>query len=244
MELTPWYGDWKFWSAVVAWLSFMMNISPWILKKIRGTNLLLTAYPMISLSHKLGISNIQWHLRLENNGGRDLDISTISLAIGDENSLLSIPGMAYYERSAADQSILAGFKLKPGETWQGFVCFFERLSLDDQREYRSIDNSTRQELRRQTGSNTFPIISLELLDKIHSFYLRLFKFKSREHKATICVKTKDNQEFLFPGYRFTLYESDVSELISHTQRYTTGDGITWYSDINTWLQIQVSKNSD
>lgn len=244
MELMSWYSDWKFWSAVVAWLSFMMNILPWFLKKIRGTNLSLTAYPTISLSHKLGIANIQWHLRLENNGGRELDISSISLSIGDENQTFSIPGMTYYERSSADQSILAGFKLKPGELWQGFICFYERLTLDEQREYRSIENSTRQELKNNATLNNQPIISLKLLEKINSFYSRMFKFKSREHNVKICIKTKDDEDFFFSGYRFTLYESDISELISHTQRYTTGDGVTWHSDINTWLPIQVSKNNN
>ena len=244
MEFIPWYGDWKFWSAVVAWLSFMMNILPWIIKKTRGTNLSLTAYPSISLTHKVGITNIQWHLRLENNGGTELDISNIDLSIKDDDGTLTIPGKTTYEKNSIDQSILAGFRLKPGETWQGFVCFFEHLSIDDQREFRNIENETRQELKSQGTQPIPPILSPKLINRITTFYLRMFKFKPREYKVKICVKAKGGKEFFFPGYRFTLYESDVSEQISHSNRYMTGEGITWHSDINPWLQVSIIKNTD
>ena len=244
MEFTPWYSDWKFWSAVVAWLSFMMNITPWIIKKTRGTNLSLTAYPSISLSHRIGITNIQWHLRLENDGGAELDISSIDLSIKDGDGILIIPGKTTYEKNSLDQSLLAGFKLKPGETWQGFVCFFEHLSIDDQRELRNIENETRQELKSKATPNTQPLLSLKLFNRITALYTRTFKFKPREYIVKICVKTKDGKDFFFPGYRFTLYESDVSEQASHSSRYMTGEGITWYSDINTWMQVSIIKNSD
>lgn len=243
MEVTPWYNDWVLWSAVVAWLSFIMNTLPWITKKFRGSKLSLTAYPSISLSHKIGITNIQWHLRLENNGGTELDISNIDISISDNEGTINVPGKSSYEKNSLDQSLLAGFRLKPGEMWQGFVCFYEHLSIDDQREFRNIENETRKELKMATNQEIPSVLSPSLISRITTFYMRMFKFRPREYKVKVHIRTKCGKNFLFPGYRFTLYESDVAEQASHTSRYFNGEGITWYSDINTWLQISMIKDS-
>ncbi|MNJ21396.1 hypothetical protein D3C77_157460 [compost metagenome] len=244
MDSTPWYLDWKLWSAAVAWLSFLMNITPWIKRRLKGKNLILTTYPSLSLSHRIGITNIQWHLRIENTGGRDLDISKVFLRIGEKGEI-NTPLITTYEKSQAEQTLFAGVRVKPGETWQAFFCFWE-MDPDVSREMRNIENATRKELTPTPSTTTLfpnqPQMSTDLITKINNFFSRQFKLKPSEFPIEVRIHTNQAGEFKFSGFRFTLYESDIADLKSHTERYPSGDGITWHSNINNWIQVPVAKS--
>ncbi|WP_044873068.1 hypothetical protein [Pseudomonas sp. LFM046] len=244
MEVSAWYLDWKFWSAVVAWLSFTMNVAPWFIRKAKGTTLRISPLHSISLSHKIGITNLQWHLKFENDGGSTLNVERVYLDISSDKGQIRIPAFSYFEKNPADQTVFAGLRLKPGEIWQGFLWFNEDLAREQYRELRLIEAETRAELNR--GRAQFPdrpvqVIGPQLLARINQFFESTFKLTATEYQVSVTAECKE-RVFSYPGYRFTLYEGDISELRSHTIRYLSGDGVSWYSDTSTWMSVTARKN--
>jgi len=85
------------------------------------------------------------------------------------------------------------------------------------------------------------VVSEELAESINRFYRKHFKFKARGYEIAILLKQRNGNIFESSKYRFTLFESDVAELQSHSLRFSTGDGITWNSSVDVWLYVPVIK---
>lgn len=238
MESTVWYQDWMAWSSIVAWLSFAIGLAPWFWKKFKKADPVFTPHTSVGLSHRLGITNLNWFLRVENDGGADLDITSIDFIVSDESGSLKLPVWTFY-KNPTDVSVFAGFKLKSGESWQGTLASSENIPADDQREHRYIVNETRKQL--PAGFNVGVNVSEELQARIINFYRKHFRFKSRGYEVVIRLNSRNGGFYDSQKYRFILYESDVSELQSHSERFLTGDGITWNSNVDVWLQVPVVK---
>ncbi|WP_431495251.1 hypothetical protein [Pseudomonas brassicacearum] len=244
MDVNPWYLDWKLWSAVVAWLSFTMNVAPWINKKLKGTKLSVSPYHSFSLSHRIGSANIQWHMRFDNDGGDELGIEKVQIIVRDKTGELKLNAASFFQSKSTDAIVMAGFRLKPGESWQAYLWFCEDLPRDTNRQFRDMESATRKELSESALHNPMAknVITASLYDKTLAFFNKNFKLQPSEYQIEIQVLTTQAKTYTFSGYRFVLYESDIAELRSHTQRYITGDGISWYSETNTWMFVPTTKN--
>ncbi len=136
--LTPFYLDWKFWSAAVAFLALVLSqLSPLHIL-FRRAKLDAEAYSQMHITHKVGNPNAQLHLILSNAGGRDLRIRAFELQFkqGSEDMFV-LPAKNYLQLPGdRDAVLLTPFKLKPGEEWAHIVNFLNFFSRQDDKQYR------------------------------------------------------------------------------------------------------------
>jgi hypothetical protein len=132
----PFYADWQFWSAVAAFIALALSqLSP-IHILLRRSKLRCEAFSRLHLTHKVGNPNSQWHLIIENTGGRSVRIKSISLTFrragGDS---FTLPAQNYLRTpDATDHVMLTPFRLQPGEEWGHVLTFFNMYTRDDDKE--------------------------------------------------------------------------------------------------------------
>jgi hypothetical protein len=106
---------------------------------------------MMHLTHKVGNPNAQWHLILENTGGRQLRIKGISLSFSkDGGQSFELPIQNYLRTPDADQTVMfRPFRLAPGEEWGHVINFFALFSRKEDKEYRVLESSIRSDILSQ-----------------------------------------------------------------------------------------------
>lgn len=84
MPSLPFYLDWQFWSAVVAAFALVLSQLPPVHVLLRRARLSCETYSRMHLTHKIGNPNAQWHLIIENAGGKAIRVKGIYLVFSRE----------------------------------------------------------------------------------------------------------------------------------------------------------------
>ena len=79
MTSAPFYQDWQFWSAIVATVALLLSQLPPLHILFRRAGLKCEAFSRIHLTHRIGNPNAQWHLIIENTGGKPVRVKSIAL---------------------------------------------------------------------------------------------------------------------------------------------------------------------
>ena len=79
MPSVPFYADWQFWSAVAAVVAILLSQLPPVHVLLRRPKLRCEAFSRMHLTHKVGNPNAQWHLIVENKGGRAIRVKNIAV---------------------------------------------------------------------------------------------------------------------------------------------------------------------
>ena len=245
MTTAPFYFDWQFWSAVVALLALLLSQLQPLHVLLRRPKLQCEAFSRLHITHKLGNPNAQWHLILENVGGRDIRVKAISLALRRvDDQRFSLQAQNYLRTPDATEAVmLTPFRLKPGEEWAHVLNFFNMYSRDDDKEYRRLESAVRTDIlgRKELAQDKEVMCEAATasVELAISFFKRHYKWEAGEYEVELVVDTD------FPGanirkrFRFSLFETEAGELKSYSDGYKFGAGVYWVSPSQPGIVVPI-----
>lgn len=245
MPQPPFYFDWQFWSAVVAALALGLSQLPPIHVFLRRARIRCEAFSRMHLTHKVGNPNAQWHLIIENTGGKAVRVKSISLVFTKEGGKsFELPAQNYLRTADATENVMfTPFRLAPGEEWAHVLTFFTLFSRDDDKEYRLLESAIRSEIvqQKEDPANKEKLCEAnpQSVQGLLSFFERQFKWEPGEYAAELKVVTDVSTANLSQRFRFSLFESESKELRTYTDGYRYGAGVYWVSPTQPGLLVPV-----
>ncbi|MCX5891338.1 MAG: hypothetical protein NTY36_18105 [Deltaproteobacteria bacterium] len=243
---TPLYLDWSFWAVIVAATAIVLSQLPPIYSVVRRGRLDMEVYSRMFINHKIGNPITQLYFILTNIGGRNIRINGIALTLKrDGKDLIILPAQNYLQDPNNPKTALlfTRFTLKSKEEWARMVNFFNYFSRKDENGYRSAQYNLQQNIfsKRQIPENKDRVVEAdnEYVTKFINMFNEKFIWQSGEYEIQISVKTSIDKLSFEKSYRFTLFESDSSELSKSKNDYKLGDGIYWESGNHPGVIVQI-----
>jgi len=237
------YNDWQFWSTVVAFIALGLSQLPPIKLWFRRAQLSCETFTRMHITHKVGNPNVQWHLIIENTGGKTLRIKAINLLFKKmDGTLFELPVQSYLRNPESTESVMfTPFRLKSGEEWAHVLTFFSLFSRDDEKKYRLLESRIRSNifLQKENPDNKEKMCEAnpDDISSIISFFQQHFKWVTGEYELILQIKTDNPKADLEHYYRFSLFESESNELRNYSDEYRYGGGLYWNSPTQTGLTI-------
>ncbi|WP_406228886.1 hypothetical protein ACI7YU_10730 [Pseudomonas siliginis] len=245
MPPMPFYLDWQFWSAAAALTALILSqLSP-IHILFRRAKLQCEAFTRLHITHKVGNPNAQWHLIIENTGGRSIRIKSISLTFRRTGgAIFTLPAQNYLRTPDATENVmLTPFRLAPGEEWAHVLMFFNLYTRDDEKEYRRLESAIRTDIlgQKEIPENKERLCeaSPASVEPAMSFFKRHFKWEPGEYELDLMVETDRKEANLTRQYLFSLFESESEELRDYSNGYKHGAGVYWVSAAQPGLIVPV-----
>lgn len=244
----PLYLDWSFWAVVVAAIAIALSQLPPVYLWFRRSRIDLETYSRIHITHKIGNPNIQLHLILSNVGGRAIRVKALNVNVKRDGKEVAILPAQNYLQNPSDKStvLFTSFSLKPKEEWAHIVNFLNYFFRDDEKKYRSAESKLREDIieKRKLPENKDAAV-VETTDELVAPFITMFNEKfvwsPGEYEISISVITSNTRANIAKRYRFSLFESDSTELSKVKDDYKYGDGINWDSGKHTGVIVQVTE---
>jgi hypothetical protein len=245
----PIYLDWTFWATALAFVAIVLSQIPPVHLLLRPKRLEVEVHSRIRISHMVGNPNASVVVSVRNTGGRQLRIRGLRLLISRAGkSLLTLPGLNYYETPSAQTAVLfVPFSLKPGETWAHNVTFLNEFDRQTEKLFRESSSALAADIRRKIADraedDTEAVVADPLLVvPFQEMFNRLFVWQPDEYVATLEVQAEPGSASFSKKYRFTLYESDTRDLVENTSDYKYGGGITFKLDAHGGVNVPISEH--
>jgi hypothetical protein len=241
----PFYLDWQFWSAVVAVLALLLSQLPPVHVLLRRAALRCEVHSRMHVTHSFGNTNTQWHLIIENTGGRAVRIKRIALTFTKQGGQpFHLPAQSYLETPGAKEAVLlTPFKLRPGEDWGHIVNFFAFFSREEDKKLSMMRAAVRTDIvqKRELLVDREEVCEAqpELVSPLIDFFKSHFRLSPGEYEAKLDVITNVPRANVTQSYRFTLFESESEDLRSYVNDYKIGGGVAWTPDRHTGAILPV-----
>ena len=236
-EVTPIYLDWTFWAVVVAAIAVVLSQIPPIHQLIKKAKLDFELFSKISLTHKIGNPNLQFHIFITNIGGRRIRIKGIDAIIErDGENLTTLPAQNYLQNPSDKNTVLfTNFSLNPGQDWGYIVNLLNFFGRQQENRYRGLeanilaDYREKRSVLRENGNELIEV-NRENYEPFIDFFNEQFIWLPGEYRLTIRIKTDQKSANISKSFRFTIFESHCEQLREVTDSYKYGTGIWWDSD--------------
>jgi len=247
---TPLYLDWQFWSAIVAVLALVLSQLPPMILWFRPRRLEVEVHSRIQVTHKVGNPNVSMFVSVRNTGGRELRIRSLRIILSrDGGPSVGLPAQNYFESPSSQSSVLfVPFTLKPGDAWEhgtNFLNFFDRTT---EKLYRESESKLVADIRRKLEANVENIKNAviaepDLVAPFMNLFEKLFMWQPGEYVVELIVEAERSSASFSRKYRFTLYESDSSNLRAYVEDYKFGGGISYNVDKNVGVFVPLSQHN-
>lgn len=234
VDQSPLYLDWQFWAAIVAGLALVLSQLPPIKLWFLPRKLDVEVHSRLRVAHWIGNPHISLFTSIRNTGGRSLRIKTVDISITRDGEALGLhPAQNYYEKVSDHATVLfLPFTLQPGDSWEHGVNFykdFERATEKSIREHISaLTADINGKLESKPESDKEPVVAEQhLVDPFKVLFDRLFFWIPGEYVVELRVGAEPGGASFTQKYRFTLFESDTSELRSYVEDYKLGGGLMY-----------------
>lgn len=245
----PFYFDWQFWSAMMAAIALTLSQLPPVHVMFRRARLGCETFSRMHLTHKVGNPNAQWHLIIENTGGKPIRVKSISLTFTRAGgSTFELFAQSYLRTPEATEAVMfTPFRLKPGEEWAHVLTFFSLFGRDDEKEYRILESEIRSDIlaQKEQAENKERMCeaNTEAVRKILRFFERHFKWTAGEYDLELKVITDRPEANISRSYRFSLFESESKELHDYSDGYRYGAGVYWVTAAHSGLVVPLHENA-
>ncbi|GAB3290330.1 hypothetical protein [Parahaliea aestuarii] len=247
-EVAPFYADWTFWAVVVAFLAVVLSQLPPVLVWFKRARLEIELYSKIAINHKVGNPNLQLHLIIENTGGRNVRIRSVSAKIKrDGNEIAILPAQNYLQNQGDKNTLLfTPFSLSPGEVWAHNVNFLIWFSREEETVYRKNEAKLQADFKAKRAAidgepEGFIELNDELVQPFHDFFAEKYIWEAGEYHLTVEVNTNTQKCDVQKTYRFTLFESHVAQLKEVTDYFKYAGGISWDPNIPVGVLIDLKE---
>lgn len=247
MPSVPFYADWQFWSAVAAVVAILLSQLPPVHVLLRRPKLRCEAFSRMHLTHKVGNPNAQWHLIVENKGGRAIRVKNIAVKFTKDGAyLFTLQAQNYLRTPDATENVMfTPFRLEPDEEWAHVLTFFNLFSRDDDKEYRRIESAIRSDIlaKREKLTDKSQNVHAEpqILAKTMEFFEKHFKWAPGEYEVTLEIATDSPQADYSRAYRFSLFESESKELRDYSEGYSIGAGVFWSTPAQPGILVPINE---
>lgn len=247
---TPIYLDWTFWTALLSLVAIALSQLPPVHLLLRPKRLEVEVHSRVLISHMVGNPNAGIVLSIRNTGGRALRVETLVLQLSrDGNPLVTLSGLSYFEAPTSQTAVLfVPFTLHPGDTWSHSVSFYNEFDRQTEKFYRksasALTADVQERIAARDPSDNQPVIAAqELVAPFLLLFRKLFIWQPGEYVAKLQVKAEPGSASFSKQYRFTLYESDTQELVSNTEDYKFGGGISYKVETHAGLNVPISEHA-
>lgn len=248
--LSPFYLDWTFWAAAVAFLAIVLSQLPPIHLLVRPRRLEVEVHSRIFVTHHVGNPNMALVVGIRNTGGRELRVRGLSIDLSrDGKSVGTYPAQNYFETASSQTSVLfVPLFLKPGEHWArsvSFLNFFDRATEKAYRENQSALNGDiqRKIAARPKNSNSEMVVAEDnLVSPFIKLFTERFIWEPGEYVISLSVAADPGSASYLKRYRFTLYESDTTDLRRHADDYKYGGGISFNMDRHVGVNVPLTEH--
>jgi len=247
---TPLYLDWQFWAAVVAGLALILSQLPPVVLWFRPRRLEVEVHSRIQVTHKVGNPNVGMFVSVRNTGGRELRIRSLRIVLARDNSpLANLAAQNYFESPSSQSSVLfVPFTLKPGDTWAHGTNFHNLFDRATEKLYREAEFKLGADIRRKLDAKAEDdknavVAEPDLVTPFMNLFDKLFIWQPGEYVAELIVEEEPGSASFSRKYRFTLYESDSSELRAHIEDYKFGGGVSYNIDKHAGVFVPLSQHN-
>jgi len=248
LNTVPFYFDWTFWAAIVAFIAIILSQIPPISVLLRKAKLDFELYSKISLLHKVGNPNLQLHFLITNSGGRKLKINKIEITIErDGKTINSIPAQTFFQAPTDTASILfTKFTLVPDQEWNHSINFYNDFSREDEKKFNKFTKDIKTNLQDiRDNKEEEPNKLIEAEDVFVTPFLDMFKkhfiWLSGEYKLKVKVFTDTPKYDVTKSFKFTLFEYQEEQLKELADEFKTGSGIYWYSNTPQSINLNIKE---
>ncbi|WP_210023819.1 hypothetical protein [Methylocaldum sp. RMAD-M] len=203
------------------------------------------AYSLLHITHKVGNPNAQWHLIIENKGGRVVRVKGLTLEFRRKGAVpFTLPAQNYLMTPDAKETVMfTPFRLLPREERAHIINFFQLFARDEDKEYRFLESAVRSDIlqQKQEPENREKLCeaSPTVVAGLLNFFRRKYQWVPGEYSLTLSIHTEPAAAGLKKQYRFTLFESEARELEEYSQGYKYGAGVYWISDAQPGLLVPI-----
>jgi hypothetical protein len=182
---------------------------------------------------------------LTNVGGRSVRVKEIAVNLRrDGRDIATLSAQGYLQESSDKNAVLfTGFRLKSKEEWAHIVNFFSYLSRTDEKRYRAAELALRTDIVEKTKlpENKDRLVEADpkYLPALDQLFDEKFIWLPGEYELDILVRTSDRKAGTHQKYRFTLFESDSTDLSKVKADFKYGDGVYWDSGNHTGVIVQI-----
>lgn len=244
----PLYLDWSFWAVVVAAIAVILSQLPPIHELIKKAKIDLELYSKISITHKVGNPNLQFHLIISNIGGRKIRIKDIKATIERDGKYIATLPVQNYLQNQTDQNtvLFTAFSLKPGDEWAHIVNLFNFFDRETESEYRKLEakilsDFNDKQLCQKEETKALIEVDNSVVLPFQVFFDKHFIWRIGEYLLKINIITNNNAANIEKKYRFTIFESHEEQLKVITEHFKYGGGIWWNPQIQTNVIIEIKE---
>ncbi len=166
----------------------------------------------------------------------------------DSKKLVSMPAQNYFEKPTDPTSILfVPFLLKSGEYWSHGVNFLNFFDRPTEKLYRASESALRSNIQekrktRAAGDENAVKCDPNFSDPFIHLFQQLFIWEPGEYIVELTVETEPASAIYAKKYRFTIYESDTTELRKHIEDYPYGGGIFFNVESHAGVFVPLSEH--
>lgn len=246
------YLDWTFWQGLVALLALILSQLPPLVTFLRPRRLRLDVPTKINITHKVGNPNVTFLMSLRNLGGREVRVRSIYLTITRGKSApFRIDAQQFESPNVTPWLLFVPFALRPGELWTRNVGFYNELDRQTDKGFRAnrlaMQHRIRELIAERPKDKEKEVVHVEepLVAPFKQLFEKQFVWLPGEYLMEIVVVTEPERATLHKKYRFTLFESDTSELKEHVDEFSMGGaGITFTGEHTTFIWAPISEESE
>jgi hypothetical protein len=241
----PLYLDWTFWAAFMAAIAIVLSQIPPISQLIRPGKLAMELYSRIHLTHKVGNPNVQLQVILTNTGGRSVRVKGITARVSrDGKEVAVLPAVNYMQEPNDKTTVLfTSFWVKPKEEWAHLVNFLNYFSRADEKKYRAAELVLKTDIqdKKKLPENKDNLVEADNnhITTFDEMFDEKFIWQPGEYELRVTVESPTKKPWAELKYRFTLFESDSTELSGVKRDFKLGDGIYWNSGNHMGVIVQI-----
>ncbi len=247
---SPFYLNWEFWAVVMAFLAIVLSQLPPVILWFKPKSLEIDVHSRLLVTHKVGNPNLFLFMSLRNIGGRRLWIKEAQLGVWrDSISVGSLPAQVYFASPSSKETILfTSFALSPDETWAHGTNFLQWFDRNTEKAYRAAESALRADIEiklREKPENDKNLVVAEehLVKPFLDMFQRLNVWEPGEYKLRLSVTVAEMALPFCKNFRFTLFESDITELKSHTNDYRFGGGLSYNVDRHMGISVPLVRDN-
>ena len=218
----------------MALAALVLSQLPPIIPRLFSGKLEVQVYGRLVLDHFLGNPTAQLLIAVENVGGRTIKVRGISLKLRRGKEAFVVQGQNYLETEASTTTVLlAPFKLSANREWKHIVNFNAELAMADEKATKALiskvksdliqrrDSRTGEELTSNATVDAEPALTAEAV----ATFGKRFKWEPGEYELDLEIDAEPSLSSYAGLFRFTLWESDSSDLKAQTRNYSKGFGV-------------------
>ncbi|HDL6885597.1 TPA: hypothetical protein PXL93_001531 [Yersinia enterocolitica] len=231
--------DESFWtaaSAVVAFLALFLSQIPPIRTFLGRRKPNISTARSLSISHSLGLPNVQLYINLENVSPKPLRISNISIKIIKlGSSEIELPAFSVFDKpEQVIQTAFTPFTIKPNAEWAKNISFFIPFEGGEEQKYKEISYGIRNNLNMKRGAmnNSLPapfealIADEEFVEPAISLYKSNRYWVPGDYTVTLLIKTDSEKTSTTKEFTFLLNTIEIKELDTVVERYKFGNSFS------------------